>query len=417
MRKLVLIVFIIFLLSIGIVFGADDPCATGGNAVPGTTCSEEQFQCIPNEFDCGNGGTQSCNCQYDLNQILIECTWGACYGAEVCGDNNAEGYEECDGVDLQGESCTSQGYDFGTLSCYPYGNPYQCSFDETGCYNYETGSACQDGIDNDGDGDIDCDDSNCVAYPACVTTETSCTNHYDDDGDGDTDCADSDCVNDPYCQTIETFCNDYLDNDADTLIDCADDECENAQCGLYNGSACVSGDCKEVECNDGIDNDYRVLSIQQVSGGDEDTEIQILINELLTGAFSVIEEEIIVNISNNTLITATAEYTFSDDGIDGADSDCEGVPCGEDSVWINGVCTYIEYAPPVAPAPPYVPPIHIDTYVDFLAYLNSGIVYSNTAGTCDSYCNTLNLTCLFADAGMKTCSSTGSTKCTCYVTS
>ncbi len=37
----------------------------------------------------------------------------------VCGDDFAEGTETCDGSDLVGENCTSQGYDSGTLDCLP----------------------------------------------------------------------------------------------------------------------------------------------------------------------------------------------------------------------------------------------------------------------------------------------------------
>ena len=41
----------------------------------------------------------------------------------------------------------------------------------------------------------------------------------DIDGDGDVDCADSDCVGDLACLEI---CNDGIDNDVDGAIDCAD---------------------------------------------------------------------------------------------------------------------------------------------------------------------------------------------------
>ncbi|MBU1111976.1 MAG: hypothetical protein ABIG93_01200 [archaeon] len=393
----------------------------------------------------------------------------------------------------------------------------------------------------------------------------------------------------------EVTCYDDFDNDGDGLIDCEDDNCLDVPCGLYNGSGCVNGECMELECNDGIDNDYRIIDSQWVSGGSEsngdsgdgpskdfadflsefnnqyqtsknlgdafkDNAWQSLMNELneatlqsminimpeileglqdkgitmppveaintqyrsiysgqinpeiyetyvdtvdqmfqnevpineqvnilmgtgidqfsaslvvynialnygydntqaagqintglqqsgidddiinnvnsmlgmtqvsvsitgnavknlLTDAFTLNEELIVVNVENGSLITAEATYFFSDDGIDGADSDCEGQPCGEDSIWINGVCTYFEYAPPVAPAPAYEPPQYVNTYVDFLEYLNSGIVETNTASTCNDQCALTGKTCGFADAGMKACSDAGSTKCTCYVTS
>jgi len=39
------------------------------------------------------------------------------YDIIECGDNKINGIEQCDGTDLNGQSCTTQGYDSGTLSC------------------------------------------------------------------------------------------------------------------------------------------------------------------------------------------------------------------------------------------------------------------------------------------------------------
>jgi hypothetical protein len=55
-----------------------------------------------------------------------------------------------------------------------------------------------DGVDNDGDGFIDCADSDCVDDPACLP-EAICDDGVDNDGDGFIDCADSDCADDPAC--------------------------------------------------------------------------------------------------------------------------------------------------------------------------------------------------------------------------
>lgn len=59
------------------------------------------------------------------------------------------------------------------------------------------------------------------------STEVACSDGFDDDGDGDIDCADSDCVNDPNCNgpTSETNCVDGLDDDVDGLVDCFDPDC------------------------------------------------------------------------------------------------------------------------------------------------------------------------------------------------
>jgi len=50
-------------------------------------------------------------------------------GQSVCGDNNAQGSEVCDGTDLAGQTCVSQGFDSGSLGCLG-----DCSgYDTSGC--------------------------------------------------------------------------------------------------------------------------------------------------------------------------------------------------------------------------------------------------------------------------------------------
>lgn len=62
---------------------------------------------------------------------------------------------------------------------------------------------CSNGVDDDGDNLIDCQDSDCIGDPACV--ETDCENGADDDNDGQTDCLDTDCLNDPSCAAAPSF--------------------------------------------------------------------------------------------------------------------------------------------------------------------------------------------------------------------
>ena len=88
-----------------------------------------------------------------------------------------------------------------------------------GCDLSET--SCTDGSDNDCDGAIDCDDSDCSSDPACDTpcdtSETSCTDGSDNDCDGAIDCDDSDCSADPACQTGS--CQGFRET-CDTSADC-----------------------------------------------------------------------------------------------------------------------------------------------------------------------------------------------------
>jgi hypothetical protein len=59
----------------------------------------------------------------------------------VCGNDVIEGDEVCDGSDLGGETCQSQGFDGGTLAC----NGDCQGFDTSGCTTgtcLPAGSSC-----------------------------------------------------------------------------------------------------------------------------------------------------------------------------------------------------------------------------------------------------------------------------------
>ena len=57
---------------------------------------------------------------------------------------------------------------------------------------------CDNGIDDDSDGYVDCCDWDCDDDPGC-TSEQVCDNEVDDDCDGFVDCDDWDCDEDPAC--------------------------------------------------------------------------------------------------------------------------------------------------------------------------------------------------------------------------
>ena len=72
-----------------------------GIDLAGNTCADFGF----------TGGTLGC---------LSDCSsfdTSGCSGGPVCGDNAAEPPEVCDGTDLAGEDCASQGFAGGTLGC------------------------------------------------------------------------------------------------------------------------------------------------------------------------------------------------------------------------------------------------------------------------------------------------------------
>ena len=133
------------------------PSATGCTSSEAGFCSDEV------DNDCG-GGT---DCD-DLDCLN-------------CGNNVAEDCELCDGSDLAGATCESQGFLSGTLGCNACDG-----FDTSGCTPCAASETnnCTDGIDNDCGGGTDCDDSDCDADLACDAGEllprgSPCTDNSD----------------------------------------------------------------------------------------------------------------------------------------------------------------------------------------------------------------------------------------------
>ncbi|NCG18876.1 MAG: hypothetical protein GWP91_07685, partial [Rhodobacterales bacterium] len=113
---------------------------------------------------------------------------------------------------------------------------------------------CDDGIDNDLDGPIDCADTDCIGDPACGATETLCDDGLDNDGDGPIDCADTDCLADPSCLAEDCF--NGLDDDLDGLDDCADPDCPDTDSDtvLDYCDICSGGDDNLDADGDGVPN-------------------------------------------------------------------------------------------------------------------------------------------------------------------
>jgi len=113
-------------------------------------------------------------------------------------------------------------------------------FDSDCAYTAACAEDCTNGVDDNGNGAVDCFDyPYCVDAPACH--ETNCTNGIDDDGFGDIDCNDSDCVTEPACAES---CTNGVDDNGNGAIDCLD--------YIYCYDAPV---CHESSCTNGIDDD------------------------------------------------------------------------------------------------------------------------------------------------------------------
>jgi hypothetical protein len=107
--------------------------------------------------------------------------------------------------------------------------PVDCD-DAVAAINPGATEVCDDGVDNDCDGDIDAADADCGG--GCTVTENpemSCSDGIDNDCDGAIDGADPDCTTctpTPGEETQELTCDDMIDNDCDGATDGADSDCQ-----------------------------------------------------------------------------------------------------------------------------------------------------------------------------------------------
>ncbi|MEM0372416.1 MAG: PKD domain-containing protein [archaeon] len=168
----------------------DDPCNFCDTSCVDMTSGEEIFEgaitCCKlgnssgifegslgcGEISCSPGQTLACNTSTNCpgKRECISGAWGPCSDIPndgcpaTCGDNIISGAEECDGTNLNGETCVTQGFTSGTLTCV------NCAFNTAGCclLTEATEKTCNDSKDNDCDGRIDCGDADCAGDPYCT---------------------------------------------------------------------------------------------------------------------------------------------------------------------------------------------------------------------------------------------------------
>ncbi len=126
----------------------------------------------------------------------------------------------------------------GDGNCAGSENQCNCALD-CGAYPSDEAGLCSDLTDNDCDGPIDCEDSDCKWDEACPFCGDFVCN-----GD-ETECSCSvDCGTPPSSEA--GLCTDGVDNDCDGDFDCDDPDCSDDQactstCGA-KGEACATGD-------------------------------------------------------------------------------------------------------------------------------------------------------------------------------
>jgi hypothetical protein len=116
-----------------------------------------------------------CNAAAPWGADCVALAVGNCTSCQdVCGNNLIENTEVCDGSDLGGEDCGSQGFDYGDLDCAD-----DCTIDAGDCGTFE-GDCCTD----NGPGSPGCDDDSCTAF-ICIDMPECC----DQNGTWDAGCA------------------------------------------------------------------------------------------------------------------------------------------------------------------------------------------------------------------------------------
>ena len=167
----------------------------------------------------------------------------ACGNAPAC----ATDFNLCAGVSVSPPEVCNNRLDDNGNGLVDCADPL-CSADAT-CGGSGARELCDNGLDDDSDGLVDCADADCAGTAGCTAATEICGNGLDDDGDGFTDCADlDDCVFGPNyygCSVPVEDCSNGIDDNRAGGADCADSACATASVCLPPTENCV----------DGLDND------------------------------------------------------------------------------------------------------------------------------------------------------------------
>lgn len=143
--------------TVGAAVGCTDGDCSGTNICVGgawvSHCTNGVIDCGETDTDCGGGGCPACAASPSCPGSL-SCT--ATIAASDVGCSCGTAIATAANV---GDHCCSMNNTF-------YGTLAACN--TSPCAGASGGENCSNGIDDDGDGDVDCDDSDCAADPACT---------------------------------------------------------------------------------------------------------------------------------------------------------------------------------------------------------------------------------------------------------
>lgn len=238
-----------------------EDCAECGNGViePNENCEGTDLggeDCVSQGYA---SGTLTCTaqCRFDFSGCV----------PSVCGNGLAETGESCDGSDLAGADCISEGFASGTLACGS-----DCAFDTTGCVSPVCGNhVCEPGEDSQNcsvDCPAGCGDSDCAPMEG-----ESCGNCPMDCVCGDDDCYDFivcfyQCTDNGCVETcFEQGCAEAQETSS-LILSCMAAQC-SADCADPSDNACRT--CIYTHCAVGLGACYQVVCPGTCGDGNCDT--------------------------------------------------------------------------------------------------------------------------------------------------
>lgn len=180
-------------------------------------------------------GIDSFCCNTNWDNLCVGEAFDLCPGIcdPVCNDGVIQGTEQCDGVNLDFQDCTTQGFDGGTLAC----DPVSCQFDLTGCADAVCGDAVVDSPEVC-DGAI-LQGESCASLGFSDTPDSTCCEANGGLGCDNDECEAAVCALDSSCcdTAWDDSCAGTAASECALLCDGLDLACA-ADCGSFDTSAC-----------------------------------------------------------------------------------------------------------------------------------------------------------------------------------
>ncbi len=246
------------------------PCSNQNRVCRNAQCAEPDPETCDDGID--NNGDNLVDCNDPLCERHMACLqeMDACVLENIVCNEPPTPFCRNETLVLFGEGDCKEGM------CFYTELPVECTNQQQICRNAAcvspTQEICNDNLDNDFDGQIDCNDTDCSNDPVCLPPVEICGDNLDNDSDGQIDCSDTDCVGDPSCApgpcegiVCNTPPNDFCESNVavnhESMGVCTEGECRYpnsvTNCAAQN-MVCGSGQCvppPDEICDDGADND------------------------------------------------------------------------------------------------------------------------------------------------------------------